>query len=126
MKGVLNATLHCATNLKFKIWDGHIIMASHGSCAHILAEREVGKKYLVILVSTVRGSSYLLRILKCWGRLWILGRGSDAGDSRRMSKFTAVRMRECGIFLLFIPSIFFAPVGFLDSLFLRISIQNLF
>lgn len=42
-------------------------MVGHGSCAHNVTVREVGKKYLVMLVSVVRGSSYLLRIPKCRG-----------------------------------------------------------
>lgn len=45
-------------------------MVSRKPRVRVFAEREVGKiNSLVILVSRVRGSPYLLRRLKCWGGL---------------------------------------------------------
>lgn len=109
--------------LEVQIWDGHIMTASRKSCVHSLVVREVGEK-IPSNCSICSKRQFLFTKDTQMLRFWILGRGSNPGNSRRMSKFTAVRMREC--YLLFFPSIFSAPVGFLDSLFLQILIQNLF
>ena len=104
MKGVLKATLHCTTNVKFKIWDGHIKMASCKSCIHILAVREVGKKIPSDFSICSKKQFLPTKDTQMLGRFWILGKGSNAGNSRRVSKFATVRMRECGISYLSLVS----------------------
>lgn len=76
-------------------------MVGHGTCAHNVAVREVGKKCQVLMVSVVRGSSYLLRILKCWGGNEYWEEIQMLESHRESDKFAAVRMREFGIFFVY-------------------------
>lgn len=79
--------------LGVQIWDGHIMMASSKSCVHSLALREVGEK-IPSNCSICSKRQFLFTKDTQMLRFWILGRSSNPGNSRRMSKFTAVRMRE--------------------------------